>query len=177
MAARTYAGVEQLAAIGEATGITHLMGPLWGWPWVESAHFFGLALLLGTLGLFDLRILGVAKSIPTEALHRLVPISIGAFALNIVTGAMFLVAAPDQYLYNPAFQIKLVAMAIAGLNVVLFYAVAARGALAAGSGEDAPPLAKLLAGTSLAAWIVVIVCGRVITVYRPPSYMCLWCGG
>jgi hypothetical protein len=167
---------ETLAAIGEATGVAQLMNTSFAWPWVESAHFFGLALLLGTLGLFDLRVLGVAKSIPTDALHRLVPISIGAFLLNLVTGSMFLVTSPDQYLYNPAFQIKLVAMVVAGLNVVLFYAVAARGALAAGSGEDAPWLAKLFAGASLAAWIVVIVCGRVITLYRPPYYLCLWCG-
>jgi hypothetical protein len=175
MASRTYPEVEALRAIGEATGVSAFMNTSWGWPAVESAHFFGLAVLLGTLGLFDLRILGVAKSIPTDALHRLVPISIGAFALNAASGLMFLVTMPDQYVYNPSFQIKLVAMIIAGLNVVLFYAVAAKGTLACGSGEDAPWLAKLIAGASLAAWIVVIVCGRLITLWRPPAYLCLWC--
>jgi hypothetical protein len=35
-------------------------------------------------------------------------------------------------------------------------------------GADAPLRAKLIAGTSLSAWVAVLICGRLITFYRPP---------
>ena len=45
----------------------------WVWPLCETLHYLGLSLLLGTVGLFDLRVLGLAKGIPPGTLHRLVP--------------------------------------------------------------------------------------------------------
>src|SRR4029077_17049827 len=42
------------------------------WPICESLHFLGLSLLIGTVGLFDLRILGLAKGLSLRAMHRLV---------------------------------------------------------------------------------------------------------
>ena len=78
----------------------------------------GLALLIGTVGLFDLRMMGLAKGIPMSALHKLVPWGVAGYALNVMTGVMFVMSEPDQYLFNPAFQIKLVLMGIAGINVL-----------------------------------------------------------
>ena len=34
------------------------MHSLWGWPICESLHFLGLCLLIGAIGLFDLRLMG-----------------------------------------------------------------------------------------------------------------------
>src|SRR5260370_9204767 len=45
----------------------------WLWPTCEILHYLGLSLLLGTVGLFDLRVLGLAKGIPPYAIHRLLP--------------------------------------------------------------------------------------------------------
>src|SRR5216683_2614039 len=36
----------------------------WLWPTMETLHYLGLSMLLGTVGLFDLRVLGLAKGIP-----------------------------------------------------------------------------------------------------------------
>ena len=33
----------------------------WAWPLGETFHFFGIILLIGGVGMFDLRLLGVAK--------------------------------------------------------------------------------------------------------------------
>jgi len=167
---------ETFTAIGAATGIHHLMTTTFLWGWMESVHFLGLSLLLGTIGLFDLRLLGLLKPIPPAALHRLVPVGVLGFLLSIGTGFMFLVTMPEQYLYNPAFEIKMAALVAAGLNIVAFYVLGARGALAVGSGQDAPRRAKVFAGLSLGLWIVVIVGGRLITMFRPPYYLCLLCG-
>ena len=90
----------------------------WLWPTCETLHYLGLSLLLGTIGLFDLRVLGFARGIPFQAIHRLIPWGIGAYVLNVMTGIVFFFGHPDQYFYNNAFRFKALFMAIAGLNVV-----------------------------------------------------------
>ncbi len=143
----------------------------WLWPIFQTLHYFGLCLLLGTVGLFDLRVLGVGKAVPPAALHKLIPLGIAGFILNLLTGIWFFFGHPDQYFYNPSFQLLLTFVALAGLNVAVFYLSDAFGAvkLMAG-GADAPLRAKLIAGTSLTAWVAVLICGRLITFYRPPYF-------
>ena len=63
-------------------------------------------------------------------------------------------------------------MALAGVNMLLFYRFAWRG-LASGQGLR---LAQIGAAVSLLCWTGVIVGGRLITFYRPPFFWCFWCG-
>lgn len=167
--------VAAIAQWAKDVGIEGYLTWKWGWPINEILHFTGLCLLFGTVALFDLRMLGVARGISLAALHRLIRFGILGFAISITTGFMFFVTMPDQYLYNPAFQLKLTAMGLAGLNMVLFYLTAARAVWT--TGDDAlPPLpARACGAISLACWLVVIACGRVITAYRPPWHWCPWC--
>ena len=160
---------ETIAAFGRASGVHGFMNSAWGWPAIESLHFAALAILHGTVGLFDLRALGVARAIPLTALHRLVPFGAAAFLANAVTGAMFFVSAPDQYMFNPAFRLKVACIAIAGLNVAVFYAALARG-VPNGPHAAAPRSVRIAAAVSLGAWIGVIVFGRLITYFRPPYH-------
>ena len=139
----------------------------WVWATAETLHFTGLSLLIGTVGLFDLRLLGMAKAIPVAALHRLIPFGIAGYAINLVTGSLFLFGYPDQYLYNRAFQFKLAFMTLAAVNILAFYSSAFREAKAVPAGAHASPRLRLIAGISLAAWIAVLVCGRLLTFYRP----------
>jgi len=164
-----------LQAIGQETGIYRFMHTSWGWPTVESLHFLGLSLLIGTIGLWDLRLLGVARGIPMEALHRLVPWGVGGYLLNLFSGFLFVVSAPNQYLYNPAFQVKVGLMAVAGLNILVFYRFAFRPVKTAAANALPPVGARTAAAVSLACWIGVIVCGRLITYFRPPYHWCFWC--
>ena len=41
----------------------------WAWPLGETFHFFGIILLIGGVGIFDLRILGMAKG-PVRSWRR-----------------------------------------------------------------------------------------------------------
>ena len=167
--------VETIAAFGQATGVYAFMNTTYGWPTVEVVHFIALSTLLGTVGLFDLRVLGLAKAIPMPALHRLVPFGVAAFGVSALTGSLFFMSAPDQYMFNPAFRLKLACMAIAGLNVVVFYSAFARRIEGAGEGADADLPVKIIAAVSLAAWVGVIVFGRLITMFRPPYHWCFTC--
>ncbi len=154
-----------------STALSHfVLQHKWLWPTMETLHYFGLSLLLGTVGLFDLRVLGMAKAIPPSTLHRLVPLGVGAWLLNLATGIVFFSGFPDQYAYNHAFHFKLVFMAVAAVNVALFYSGPFAQVRAMGAGEDAPSRAKVMAGVSLTAWISVLVCGRLLTFFRPPFF-------
>jgi hypothetical protein len=143
----------------------------WMWPALETLHYLALSLLLGTVGLFDLRVLGLAKAIPPAAIHRLVPFGIAAFGVNALTGAAFFSAFPEQYFYNPSFWWKGAFMATAAVNVGAFYLSSAFAEVRAlPAHADASPRAKLIAGVSLAAWTGVLVCGRLLTFFRPPFF-------
>jgi hypothetical protein len=167
--------MQALLDFSHKSGIYDFMHSTWGWPAVETLHFMGLALLIGTVGLFDLRMMGLARGIPMDALHKLVPWGVAGYALNVMTGVMFVTSEPDQYLFNPAFQIKLVLMGIAGINVFFFYRFVFGPVKRAPAGAHAPRTAKVAAAISLSCWVGIIVCGRLITYYRPPYHWCFWC--
>ena len=139
----------------------------WAWPAFESLHFMGMSLLIGTIGVFDLRLLGFARAVPIGALHRLIPVGITGFLLNMTTGICFICATPDQYLFNAAFRWKVVFILIAGINVLFFYTRVFRR-LEQMSENTPPPLAaRIVGGVSLGAWIGVMSAGRLLTFFRP----------
>jgi hypothetical protein len=168
--------VADIAAFGHATGIYAFMNSAYGWPAIEVVHFIALSVLLGSVGLFDLRALGVAAPIPLQAIHRLVPFGVGAFVLSALSGLLFFVSAPDQYMFNPAFRLKLACMAIAGVNVAVFYAILRPRSADVRADGEAPLPVKLVAAVSLLAWVGVIAFGRLITIFRPPYHWCFVCG-
>ena len=156
-----------VSAFASVKPVARVMHTAWAWPTAESLHFIGLSLLIGTVGLFDLRLLGLGRRIPIAALHRLVPWGLLGFGINLISGVSFLMTEPDQYIYNPAFQFKVLFMVAAGLNALAFYLTSYRSVTASGAGPDAPRTAKIIAAASLSLWISVLVAGRLLTFYRP----------
>jgi hypothetical protein len=147
--------------------IARLMQMRWAWPLAESAHFIGLTLLLGCIAAWDLRLLGWPKDVPVAAFHRLIPVAVIGFAINATTGFLFLASYPDQYIYNPAFHLKVLCLLLAGLNVVVFYVTMFRRVSTLAPMASLPLLASLNGAVSLALWVTVIICGRMITFFRP----------
>jgi len=136
---------------------------MWVWPIVEDLHFVGLILLLGSIGVLNLRVLGFLKQLPVAPLHRFLPWGIAGFALNVITGLLFYLGMPGFYNLNFVFQFKILAVLFAGAQVLLVYCTSAfRSLESLGPGEDAPPFAKLMAATSIILWIAVIILGRYI---------------
>jgi len=152
---------------GVDVGIYDLMNTRWGWPIAESVHFTGLCMLMATVGMFDLRMMGLVRGLSLSALHRLVPYGVFGWLLCVASGFMFVAAAPLEYLYNDAWQIKMVLMAIAGINMVAFYLTTAKRVYALGPDDAVPLAARVIAIVSLFSWIGVISCGRVVTAFRP----------
>lgn len=144
-----------------------MLNTRWGWPMAESIHFIGLSLLVGTVGMFDLRLIGVGKKIAPAALHRLIKYGVAGYIGNVLTGIAFLSGAPDQYIYNWAFRWKMIFMLVAGLNILVFYSSFFRRVRSLGEEAAIPWGARLVGAVSLCCWVGVITGGRLITFYRP----------
>jgi hypothetical protein len=147
----------------KATTLSHWMiqSP-WLWPLCETLHFVGLALLVGVVGMLDLRLLGRMRHLSFAAVHSLIPWGILGFVINLVTGVLFFVGAPDQYIANPAWWYKIAFLGIAGLNVLYFETTQARRALAIGSGDDTPRAFKVIGAVSVVSWFMVLYWGRML---------------
>ena len=159
--------MEALQSFGrwlEGTDLSHaITRSPWIWPGGEALHFVGLALLFGVVGALDLRMLGMAKRLPLAVLHRLVPWATFGFGLCLVTGVTFFVGEPLQYIENGVFWLKLLFIALAGLNVLAFYGTGVYRAVEhLGPGEDAPQSAKAIAALSLVLWLGVMFWGRML---------------
>jgi hypothetical protein len=155
------------AALRSFQHVAAVMQLHWSWPAAESAHFIGLTLLLGSIGAWDLRLIGLMKDVPIAAFHRLVPFAVLGLAINAASGTLFLMTFPDQYVYNPAFHLKVLCLLLAGLNVAFFYVAIFRRVRTLGPDAPSPAFARLSGALSLVLWITVIVCGRMITFFRP----------
>lgn len=141
-----------------------------GWTWAagETVHFMGLCLLMGTIGAFDLRLLGMAKALPIGPLQRLLPWGVLGFGICAATGLFFILGnywSANAYFNNIAFKWKMAMIVLAGVNVCVFNLSGMTRAVAMmGAGASAPIGAKLVAGASLFIWATVIFWGRFLPI-------------
>lgn len=134
---------------------------LWLYPIVETLHIVGIALLVGSIAVLDLRLLGLSRAIPVRKLAaHVLPWTLGSFALIVPSGLAMFVAHAGDFLSNPTFVLKICLIFAAGVNAAVFHAGALRTA-EAWDVDAAPPAAARIAGAlSLALWVSVIACGR-----------------
>lgn len=131
-------------------------------PVLESFHVLAIALVFGTILIVDLRLLGVAahRSGARRLTSELLPYTWGAFVLAVITGAGLFISNAVSYAANTQFLIKLVALAVAGLNMAWFHSTAYQR-IDQWDEDLPPPSAARFAGiTSLLTWTVVIALGR-----------------
>jgi hypothetical protein len=131
-------------------------------PWLESVHVLAIALVLGSIAVADLRLLGLAsvKRPVTQLLNDVLPVTWVAFVVAAVTGLAMFTSNAVEYAHNTAFQLKMVIMVLAGLNMLAFQLVTFRGV---GSWDEArvtPPSARFAGAFSLVAWISIVAFGR-----------------
>lgn len=133
----------------EASELAFQIGATWWFPLLESFHVLGAVLLVGALLMVDLRLLGwAAVSYTEEALSRgMLGWAWFGFALALVSGLGMFISRPSGYAANPAFQVKLALLALAGVNLLLLKR----------SGAVPPAVAG---GLSLALWCGVVIAGR-----------------
>jgi len=153
--------LKSLEDTGFATGVRN---SLYLFPLLESVHVMALSLVFGTITVVDLRLLGLAsRQRPFARLSsELLTWTWAAFALTALTGAMMFTTNARVYVDNTAFRIKLVLLALAGLNMLAFHLTDGRTVAQWDRRPSAPPLGKIAAALSIALWIAIIFAGRVI---------------
>lgn len=148
-------------------------------PLLEAAHVIGLALVLGTILVVDLRLLGAASTgrpflrVASDTLKW----TWAAFALSAITGALMFTSNASVYYHNFYFRGKMVLLVLAALNILAFELTAGRTASQWERDRSAPAMGKAVAIASLVIWVGVIFMGRMIgftvtrqaTVEPPPA--------
>jgi hypothetical protein len=135
----------------------------WLYPIVEIVHIAGFSVLVGSVVLFDLRVLGFARTLPVAALgNHLLRWALAAVLLVVPAGLLLFSAHPLELSKNPVFLIKLVLIALAGLNALAFHLLPYRSVAAWDRERPAPPLARAGAALSILLWLGVITCGRML---------------
>jgi hypothetical protein len=136
----------------------------WFWPICQMIHYVGMSLIVGIIGILDLRILGLFKFIPIAALRPLVPWAVAGFFGNMLTGLIFITgkdAGPSYYTDNLSFRLKMLFLFVAGVNLLIFtLSNLEKKVYATPAGGAAPVAAKWVSAFSLIAWVLVIFFGR-----------------
>lgn len=135
------------------SGLSAIGAHAWAYPALEVVHILGIALLVGNLLAFELRVWGLARALPLDALARLsLPLALAGFGLVAASGLLMFAADPAEMLSKRVFVLKMGLVMLAGLNAAAFHA---RGGL-----RRADAVAKVQTALSLGLWLAVMICGR-----------------
>lgn len=148
----------------EATALGSAMrSSLWMYPIVEIFHIVGFVFLVGAVFMFDLRVLGLSKNLPVTAMARhLLRWSVMGLLFVVPAGLMMFAAHPGDFISNRIFVLKLLLIMAAGINAAIFHTGIYRSVDEWNTLASAPPMAQLHAGLSMALWVAVIACGRLL---------------
>ncbi|HEY2455717.1 MAG TPA: DUF6644 family protein [Candidatus Acidoferrum sp.] len=137
---------------------------LWLFPAIETLHLLGMAALLGTIAVFDLRLLGwlMPRQRVSDLGKRLLPWTWAAFALQVITGATLFMSEAVKVYTNPAFRLKMLLILLAGLQALIFHRTVYRNGVTWGDAEVSPMRAKIAGLVSLLLWLAVVAAGRFI---------------
>ncbi len=133
--------------------LQHLAALSWAYPMLEVMHIVGIALLLGSLVLVELRVWGLGAALPMPELARLaLRLTLAGFVLAAASGLLMFSTQVAELLGNRAFVLKMGLLMLAGLNAAAFHARAGLG--------RRDRVARLQTALSLGLWLGVIICGR-----------------
>ncbi len=134
----------------------------WLFPTIEVVHVIALTLVVGSIAMLDLRLLGVSRKEygVLELASETLPWTWGAFALAVVSGLLMFASAATSYADNIPFRIKLILLALAGINMAVFHVTAYRTAHRWNHQIPTPRAARIAGTLSLTFWIGVVFFGR-----------------
>ena len=108
----------------ESTGIgSAVRDSSWLFPVIEAIHVLGIIVLVGSTGLFDLRLLGTGflrDQRASKVAEQVMPWVWGSFALMFITGVVMFSSEATRCYESWFFRLKLGLLLLAGLNAFYF---------------------------------------------------------
>lgn len=137
---------------------------LWAYPLMETLHTIGMAMLVGALGLINLRVLGYKPELPVLGTRDLLPLAWLGFTINLISGLALFTSDAVYFFSSWTFRFKLLLIVLGGLNAALL----SQSIFRDGAGADVleRPSVKWIARSSLLFWIMAILAGRLVA-YGP----------
>ena len=134
----------------------------WLFPGIESVHVLAIALVVGSITMLDLRLLGFSsRDRPAgELTAEILPWTWSSFVVAACSGALMFSSNATHYWGTVPFRAKIMVLALAGLNMIVFHATTYRSVEVWGREPQTPRAAKVSGGISLALWIGVVTLGR-----------------
>lgn len=133
----------------------------WLFPTVETIHVLALVSVVGAIAMLDLRILGFQfkGSAITAWSAKVLPWTWMSFALAVASGLLMFSSSATRYYVNLPFQMKILLIVLAGVNMLLFHFGEYRKVDQWDRGQ-ATTRARIAAALSLTFWVGVVVFGR-----------------
>jgi hypothetical protein len=146
----------------ETSFSTGIRESVWVFPILESTHLLSLAISVGTIMFVDLRLVGASmKRVPvSDVIDQLQPWTLGGFALTFVTGILLMLSEPLRCYHSAFFNIKLVLLALLGINALVFHRTVYRSVAKWNEATRMPFRARMAGWVSLTFWLAVIALGR-----------------
>jgi hypothetical protein len=137
---------------------------LWLFPAVETVHLLGMAALVATITVLDLRLLGLAaRQQPISKLAvRLIPLAWLGFGVQFVTGALLFSSEAVKIYGNPAFRLKMLLLLLAGVQALIFQTFVSGKLTAWDERASMPVTGRLIGLSSILLWAGIVTAGRFI---------------
>jgi len=139
---------------------------LWGYPIFETIHTIGMAMMIGSLGLINLRVLGYKPELPLLDTRQLLPLAWIGFTLNAISGTALFTSDAVYFWDKYTFRIKMVLIILGGINAALLGQRVFREASAGAPALPTAASTKWIAFLSLVFWFGAVIAGRLIA-YTP----------
>ncbi len=157
--------METLIALADALEASALgawaRGSAIGYPAANLVHLLGLVMLVGAIGVVDLRVAGLFRQLPLNAVSRaLTPIAIAGLILVLPSGFVMFAADAGPLVNSATFRWKLALIVLALANALAFRALFGRRI--GGWTATAPAPARAMAATSIGLWLLIGAFGRMI---------------
>jgi hypothetical protein len=138
----------------------------WAYPAANVGHILALTVFAGGVLAMDLRLMGAFAAAPPASVVRPARrLAIAGLLLMLLTGSALFTAEASHVATNRVFQIK---AALIGLGIANALLIGRRlDALLVGAPpfEPLPAVVRLSAALSLAIWVSVAACGRLIAYF------------
>src|SRR5499427_8044544 len=141
---------------------TGIRESIWFFPIIETTHVLALALSVGVLIWFDLRLMGWGmKHQPVSQVHKQVmPIAFIGFVIMLLSGVLLFWSEAVKCYTSWFFRVKVIFLVLAALNAGIFE-LATKKSIEDWDKYPVPPVKARMGGLiSILSWTAVIIAGR-----------------